>query len=114
VKLTVKQLRSIIKEEINLKPLPDRPGTFVAYINQDRDEFTDMMGGGSYYEDTGWPNADQDPNCTSERFSSEEAARGWAQERLNSLTDNDVNYRALIYTFGPRGKQILVAELKPE
>ena len=75
-----------------------------------------MMGGGSYYEDTGWPTEDEDPNTGVEQFKTEEEARQFASDRLAQLDSDDdlaVNYRALIYKFGPRGKRILVDEVKP-
>ena len=103
MKITVFQLRKIISEVIVSR--------FDAQIHQNRDEFSDMMSNGTYYDDMGWPSEEDDSNCDMQTFSSANDAISWAQSRLLALKDNDIDYRALIYTFGPRGKRILVKEL---
>lgn len=84
-------------------------------ISQARDEFTDMMGGGTYYEDSGWPSEDEDPNCTLTQFDSAEEAMRQGQSTIDELNETDdphaPTYRALVYRIGPRGKRTLVSEL---
>ena len=85
-------------------------------ISQDRDQFTDMMGGGSYYEDAGWSNENEDPNCIVTQFNSIEEAMKHGQSTINELNETDDPhmpfYRALVFRIGPRGKRTFVRELK--
>lgn len=109
MKITVSKLRKIIVEEVqkNIK--------FEVLIDQDRDQFTDMMGGGSYYVDIGWPEPLDDPNCETYHFDEEDDALKFANEKqieLNNLSDdsNSVLYRSLVFRIGIRGKKTLVKE----
>ena len=122
MKITISQLRKIIAEEVKSEALKvDRNQTkFQVVISQDRDQFTDMMGGGSYYTDSGWPEEGDDPNCETFDFDNENDARSFAEKKFDELDKNyqdsgdseGVQYRALIFTIGPRGKKTLLDEIK--
>lgn len=111
MKISIGNLRKIIKEEVQ------KTGKFEVVIDQDRDQFTDMMGGGNYYEDMGWPGPSDDPNCETYQFDDESDALKFADQKsteLNNLSDDpgSILYRSLVYKVGPRGKKTLVKEFE--
>jgi hypothetical protein len=112
MKIKLSQLRRIIKEEMGKVAGGER---IELRISQDRDQFTDMMGDGTYYEDMGWPDEGDDPNCTVAQFDSAEEATRQGQSTIDELNETDdphtPTYRALVYRIGPRGKRTLVSEL---
>lgn len=85
MKIKISQLRKIICEETQ-KAKP-RIVKFEARIQQERDEFTDMLADGEYY--TNWPSAGDDPNVTSKEFpvDSYDEAVEWATAMTERLND---------------------------
>ena len=114
MKIKVKNLRVIIKEAISKQP------TFEVVICYDKDEFSDMMGGGTYYEDMGWPDENVDPNCSFDEFNTAEEALNYANHQLKTIvaksnanwSNSTPQYRALVYHVTPRGKRTLVKEIR--
>lgn len=114
MKITLGQLKQLIREQVEEMAA----SSYEVLILQDRDQFTDMLGGGSYYENAGWPDELDDPNVVSHTFDSETGAREFAEKKLEELEEllsDDTrapSYRAIISKIGPRGKKTFIDEMK--
>lgn len=107
MKIKISQLRHIIREETQ-KAKP-RIVKLEARIQQERDEFTDMMADGEYYSN--WPSAGDDPNVTSREFpvDSYDEAVQWAESTIEKLNDEATAegpfYEFHIAGIGPGGRR---------
>jgi hypothetical protein len=100
--IKVGQLKKIIKEAT--KP---RIVKLQVVIQQERDSFTDMISGGTYYDN--W--ATDDPNVETREFPVEafDEAESWAKSRVAELNDaSEVEgpyYEYVIQGTGPGGRK---------